>query len=892
MNDPENSGAGTGRADAPAARGRWMGLFQAWTWRMAWRESRTQRKRLLLFSSSIVLGIAALVAIHSLKARFEAGIRTQANALLGSDLQVSSRDPFPVDAVAWMQTHAKRVRRETSFSSMLSFPKADAARLVQVRGVEPDYPFYGKLETDPPEAWQRLHSEGGIVLEPALLDQFGVGVGDRVKLGNLELSILGSFKKGGPRSSRFGGFSPQVFVPYSALDQTGLLGANSLVFHLLHSELSGSNSGALPAGASPGNTLAREFRKQFPESRWQFETPESRRDSLGNSLEQLEEFLGLLALVALVLGAIGVAAAIHTHVSRRIESIAILRCLGCPASTAFAIYLAQALVLVAGGALIGAALGLGVQQGVASVFARHLPVALPPAPAWPVIAQTTFAGFAICMGFALLPLLRIRGVPPSVALRASVETQPPLWTRPAEIVCALLLMVLLWGLTVLHGTPPRRAALLMAGLMLVFALLFGTAAGAAALARRLPRPSWPYVLRQGFSNLFRPQNQTLLFLLSLGLGNCLLLTVLLVRGSLLESLKPRDLRASPNIYLVDVQEDQRAGVKALLAGLDLPLLENAPIVTMRIASVKGVPVRELEQQAEARAKAAREKGGEPKGTPRWVLQREYRSSYRAELTGSEELAAGASFSSLPWKPGAEPVPVSLEVKIARDLELGVGDELGLDVQGVPLRAKVVNLRKVDWSRFNLNFFMVFPPGVLEAAPGFTVITTRIPKEASSGALQRALVREFPNVSAIDLTLILETVTEILEQISRVVEVLAGVTVLAGAPILLGCLLNGHAQRLRESVLLRTLGASRRQVRSVFLVEYACLGAVSGLAGAALAVVVHAALAHFVLKAAPWPEARVIAAGVLLPPLLSLAGGAWLSRGVCTPSPLEILRENA
>jgi hypothetical protein len=315
--------------------------------------------------------------------------------------------------------------------------------------------------------------------------------------------------------------------------------------------------------------------------------------------------------------------------------------------------------------------------------------------------------------------------------------------------------------------------------MLVFALLFGTAAGAAALARRLPRPSWPYVLRQGFSNLFRPQNQTLLFLLSLGLGNCLLLTVLLVRGSLLESLKPRDLRASPNIYLVDVQEDQRAGVKALLAGLDLPLLENAPIVTMRIASVKGVPVRELEQQAEARAKAAREKGGEPKGTPRWVLQREYRSSYRAELTGSEELAAGASFSSLPWKPGAEPVPVSLEAKIARDLELGVGDELGLDVQGVPLRAKVVNLRKVDWSRFNLNFFMVFPPGVLEAAPGFTVITTRIPKEASSGALQRALVREFPNVSAIDLTLILETVTEILEQISRVVEVLAGVTVLAG-----------------------------------------------------------------------------------------------------------------
>jgi putative ABC transport system permease protein len=857
---------------------------------MAWRESRSQRGRLLLFSFSIVLGIASLVAIHSLKARLEAGIRAQANALLGSDLQVSSRQPFPADAVAFMQARAKSVRRETSFSSMLYFAKADAARLVQVRGVEPDYPFYGTLETDPPEAWRRMHSGVGIVLEPALLDQFGVSVGDRVKLGNLELPILGSFKKGSARSSRFGGFSPQVFISYSLLDQTGLLGTNSLVSHLLHMELSGA--GSLPAGASPGDSLARDLRKQFPDGRWQFETPESRRDSLGNSLEQLEEFLGLLALVALVLGAIGVAAAIHAHVSLRLQSIAILRCLGCPASTAFSIYLAQALVLVAGGALLGTVLGLGFQHAVAWGFARSLPVALPPAPAWTVVAQTTLAGFAVCMGFAVMPLLRIRGVPPTVALRAAVEPQRPLLARPAGAFWAVGLMGLLWGLTVLHGTPLRRAAILVAGLACVFALLFSAAAAGAALARRLPRPSWPYVVRQGVSNLFRPQNQTLLFLLSLGLGTCLLLTVLFVRGTLLESLKPGDLQQSPNIYLVDVQEDQRAGVEALLKELHLPVLESAPIVTMRIASVKGVPVRELEQQAEARAKAAQKAGESPKGTPRWVLQREYRSSYRAELTGSEQLAEGAWFSEIPWAPGTEPVPVSLESKIARDLELGIGDELGLDVQGVPVRARVANLRKVDWSRFNLNFFMIFPQGVLEAAPGFTVLTTRIPKDTSSGALQRTLVRQFPNVSAIDLTLILETVSGILAQMSRVVEVLAGVTVLAGIPILSGCLLNGRSQRLRESVLLRTLGASRRQVRSIFLVEYACLGTLSAVAGVLLAVVAHAALAHFLFKTAPRPDPGILLAGLLLPPLLSLAAGAWFSRGVCAPAPMEILRENS
>jgi putative ABC transport system permease protein len=208
-----------------------------------------------------------------------------------------------------------------------------------------------------------------------------------------------------------------------------------------------------------------------------------------------------------------------------------------------------------------------------------------------------------------------------------------------------------------------------------------------------------------------------------------------------------------------------------------------------------------------------------------------------------------------------------------------------------VRARITSLRKVDWSRFNLNFFMIFPPGVLEGAPGFHVLTTRVPAGLSSGELQRSFVRQFPNISAIDLTLILETVRGILEKISRVISVLAGFTVLAGLPILIGTLLNGRDQRLRESVLLRTLGASAKQVRTILIVEYATLGALSALAGICLAIAANVALAVFVFKAAPWPDPGLLAIAFATSTGLAILGGLALSRGVCRHPPLEVLRSS-
>lgn len=826
---------------------------------MAWRDSRSQRGRLLIFALAIVSGIAALVAIHSLKTSVQKGIDGEAKSLLGSDLMVSSRQPVKDEELARLKTMAARLARETTFPSMLKFP-GGGTRMVQVRGMDGGYPFYGRVETTPAAAWGELPGGGGVLLEPALLDQFGAKVGDEVELGSLRLKILGTVDKPAPRGSRFSGFAPEAYVQLGDVQRSGLLGTNSMSMHQVHLEM---------PDAPPSRQLKDRVREDFPKTSWRLETPEDRRENIGEALDHFQRFLGILALASLVLGAIGVAGAVHAHVARRVPSIAILRCLGCPGHVAFAIYFVQAAALGLLGALLGAGLGIALQTGTLAWFKESLPISITATPEWQIAARTTLAGFAVCCGFALLPLLKIRRISPAVTLRGGATLQ-------GNTLRALPVYLLLGGLLVLlaltNDSDWKRALALVGGLAVAFAVLVGVAKLLMATTRRLVTSRWPYLLRQGLSNLHRPRNQTLLFLLSLGLGTFLLVTVMLTGNLIRQRLSLSHGPESPNLYLIDVQPDQVAGVREIVETQGLPVLESAPMVTMRIDSVRGVKIREIED------------------IPRWVARREFRSTYRDRMNFTETLVAGEWHASVPDP--AAPVPLSLEEEIARDLKVTVGDEITLDVQGVPVQARVTSLRKVDWSRFNLNFFMVFPPGVLEDAPGFHVVTTRTPTPAASGELQRALVSDHANVTALDLTLILETVRGILGQISTVVSVLATFTVLAGLPILVGTLLNGRDVRLRESVLLRTLGASAKQVRTILTVEYAALGLLSALTGVLLAVAANAALAVFLFKAPWWPDPWLLGGAFAAATGISVAGGLALSRGVCHHPPLEILRGGA
>ncbi|MEI6715416.1 MAG: FtsX-like permease family protein [Verrucomicrobiota bacterium] len=858
----------------------WRALFHPWTWRMAWRDSRSQRGRLALYALSIAAGICALTAIHALKASVQQGIDSQARALLGADVLVSSRRPISDEGLSKLAPLIREMGRETGFSSMIGTPSGERTRLVQVRAVEGGYPFGSTVETDPPDVWRRLQTGPFVLVEPALLVELGVQTGQSLKLGGIELTILGTVTKGVPRSSRFSGFSPEIFIRHADLEATGLVGVRSLVFY--HRMLD------LRAGTEKERkTAVAQVRRLFPERGVQVQTPEDRREMIGDGLDKAKEFLGITALAALLLGGIGVAGAIHTHIRRRVPTVAVLLVLGCPTNLAFGIYLAQAAALGLVGAIVGALLGAVLHAGVVQFAGSALPFAVRSWPGITVLVQTTGAGFLLCCGFALLPLLRIRDISPLATLTERETRRPGRSWREAGLI--VLMFGLVWGVALLNGSSMLRALILTGALAGAFLVLTLAAFGLMRGTRLILQPSWPYLLRQGVSNLFRPHNQTLLFLLSLGLGVFLLLTTWFLRDLVLAQLRVDASPSSPNLYLVDVQPDQAEAVRGVLTAQGYPVLEDLPMVTMRIESVKGVPLSAMAERKkeEGQAQTVASKPASER-VPRRLLEREFRSTYRTSLNATETIIAGA------WPPGPfspdGPIPVSLEQQLARDLHVVVGDELVMDVQGLPVSLRVACLRKVDWSKFNLNFVFVFPPGVLEAAPQFHLMTTRIPSGQTSGGLQRALLETAPNVSAVDLTSVLATVSSLLAKASKVIQLLAGFTILAGLPILAGALLNGREQRVYESVLLRTLGASERQVRLIILIEYAALGTLSAFTGAGLALLVRGAAARWVFKSGAPLDGTVLWVAVAATVGGAVIAGWTLSRDVCRQAPLAVLRQ--
>jgi putative ABC transport system permease protein len=837
-------------------------FFSRWTWVMAWRDSRASRRKLLLFSSSIVIGIAALVAISSFGENLRAAIEQQAKSLLGADLAITARDPFTPEMEELFAEIGGEQAREVIFSSMVYFPKSGGTRLVHVRALGKGFPFYGEFQTSPPAAATNFHS-GGVLVEETLLFQFESVPGDECKVGQLTLPIAGSLEKVPGENAVFSTIAPRVYIPLDKLDATHLVREDSLARFKIFFKL--------PAERD-ADALVRRLRSRLERLRLNSDTVEERKADLGRTLENLNRFLRLGGFIALLLGAIGIASAIHVHVKQKTSSVAVLRCLGCSVSQTFSVYLAQAIVLGLIGSLFGSALGLAVQYLLPKVVADFLPFQIETAVAWNAVFRAMAAGFAVCLVFALLPLMSVRRVSPLAVLRASYEPVSPL-RDPAYW---LLLVAAGAGLLWLARTQAGRwnyAFGLGAGLACAFLLLTLFAQILRWTARKFITPGWPFIWRQGLANLYRPHNRTLLLLLSLGLGVFLVLTLYRTNQILSTGLIPNDRSNQPNAALFDIQSDQVEGVKNLLREQNLPVLQDVPIVTMRLVSVKGQPTRDLLRR----------------GIPRWALRREYRSTYRDYLDSSEKLIAGT------WpvrQTDTNVIPVSVEEGIASDLKITMGDVFVFDVQGVLLTNRVASIRKVDWKRIQPNFFMVFPTNLLEDAPGFHIITTRVASRELSAAMQRAVVRSFANVSVIDLTLVLDTVDSVLAKVSFVFRFMALFTVVTGLIVLVASILSGRYQRIQEAILLRTLGASKQQVHRILLVEYLLLGLLSALTGIALAEGGAWALARYLFDAQFHFAFLPMFIALVLVTIVTILTGLLANRGVLDRPPLEILRGTA
>ena len=857
------------------------------------------RSRLLLYMSSVSLGIGALVAIDSFSANVLASVAESSRSLLGGDLALLSRQPLATAAAQLadsLQHSGAHEALVTTFPSMAAVHRTGRTRLAQIRAVSDAYPLVGQVTTDPADAWSQLHAGDRAIVDPSLLATLDARIGDSLTLGYTRFEIVGTIRAVPGDAGIAAAIGPRVFVPDRDLGATRLLvtGARADYKTLI----------ALPTGAAPvaARWLARE-RHELAAQRVRIQTVADAEANLTNAIGRLTDFLGVLGVVALLLGGIGVASGITAFVARKVEAAAILRCLGATGWQVLAIYVTQAAVMGLAGAIIGVIIGAGIQLALPNAVRDFLPlgVSIELVPRAMLVGLVT--GLWIALLFAIRPLLALRRVSPLQALRRHVETgpgasgasarrDPAVWAAGAAIAATVL------GVAMVRAPAPRTGVATAAGIAVVLGTLWIAASALAALARRLPRARWPYVLRQGIANLHRPANQTRAVVLALGFGVFLISTLALVQSALLHEFTVTTASSRANLLFFDVQDDQVQATDSIVRAAGYTVVEQTPIVTMRIAAINGAPVSvaavdrgdAADTTDSAPSDPAQRRGNRRSGGPRraaWALRREYRSTYRDTLVSSERLVAGR------WPGhatgGDSVAPVSFESDVAKELGVTIGDRVTWDVQGVPVQSQITSLRDVDWARFEPNFFVVFPAGVLEHAPKQYVLLADVHTAAGTAGLQRTLGERYPNISSVDLSLIRDTVDGILQKITLAIRFLSVFCLLMGIPVLFSAVAATRRERIRESVLLKTLGASRAQVTRIMVAEYAMLGILASVAGTLLSVGGAWLLMHFIFETpfvpAIAPPVLIALASAVLTIVIGVAG----SRSAFASTPLEMLR---
>ncbi len=831
---------------------------------MAWRDTRASRRRLLLYSLSIVLGVAALTGISALGDNLRGAIDSQAKGLLGADLNVSGRREFSDKILARLRATGGELATSIATSTMADFGKG-GRRLVSLTAVDGGFPFYGEVETAPAAAYARLSELNTAIIEETAMTQAGLAVGGEIRLGATTFTIVGALKKYPGLSPFTSMFAPRIEVSLAALRTTGLLQRGSLSQHNAYLKL--------PPGTD-AEALKKILREELRGDRLGFTTAQERKEQLGDALKNLFSFVSLVGFLALFLGAVGVASAMHVFIRQRLPSVAVLRCLGASARTSFAIYLVQGMGLGLAGSLLGAGLGLLLQAALPVLLKEYVPYQIEFIVSWRALLTGLGAGVGISGLFTLLPLLNVRRVAPLHVLRSGFEDD---FVRPDPLRYAVYAAIgaAMWGVGALQTSSWRLGLAFSLAMIASFAVLAGVAEMIVWAARRVRTRGLPYTWRQGIANVHRPNNRTALLMLSLGLGTFMLLTLALTRASLLAKIRDLDLGERPNLMFFDVQADQIERLRAIAQREGVSLAKTTPIITMRLGTLKGRTVEEI--------------GADKNNTvPAWALRREYRSTFRAGLDDAEQVTAGRFEGAAPV--GEARVPVSVEAGLAKDLQLSVGDELDFNVQGVVVKAVIGSVRQVDWQRMQTNFFFVFPPGPLDGAPATYAAAARTGSTEETARLQKAVAKEMPNVSAIDLGFIVRLLDGIFTKIAWAISFLASFTVITGVVVLVSAVLMGRHQRVREAVLLRTLGAQRRQLRQIMLAEYTVLGLLAAATGGGLAVLANALLAKFLFKVSAVPPVPWLAAAVSVVTLLTIITGLLANRGVSGHPPLEILRE--
>lgn len=836
-----------------------------WLINMAWRDSRKNRSRLILFISSIILGIAALVAIYSLGDNLNTNIDSQAATLLGADLELSSNQLPEGKTKLLLDSIGNGYSEERSFASMVYFTKTGGNRLAQVKALEGDYPYYGKLETKPVSAGLSFRNQQAALVDQILLLQYRAQVGDSIRIGEVTFLIAGALEKAPGQNGITSTVAPAIYIPLKYLDKTGLMQKGSRITHRFFYKFDPNVD---------VEKLTEKFNNRFELAGLDYKTIAKQKEETGRSFSDLTKFLGLVGFVALLLGCIGVASAIHIYIREKINSIAILRCLGMKPVEAFLIYLIQILAIGILGSIVGAMLGTLIQQFFPIIIQDFLPFELVTFISWNSIGQGIFIGILISLLFALPPLLSIRKIAPLHVLRSSFEhfssnRDPWVW------FIYLVIVLFVYGFSYVQMANPITALIFTSAIVVSFGFLYAIALMIMKLVRRFFPYSWGYLWRQGLANLYRPNNQTAILIVSIGLATTLIATLYLTQDLLLTRVKLSSSDNKPNIVLFDIQTNQKEALLATAKKYNIVVNQTVPVVNMRLEEINGKAAADfMKDTTDNRSNG--------------IFSREYRVTFRDSLTSSEKITDGKWIGIYDSKDAL--IPISFEKGFANRNKIVIGDTLTFNIQGSIFQTKVASFRDVNWGEVQTNFLVIFPKGILEDAPQFQVMLTHVATPAISAEFQRSVVTQFPNISIIDLALVLKILGELFTKISFVIRFMGGFSILTGIIVLISSVLISKYQRMQESVLLRTMGASKRQIFTITAMEYFFLGVMASFTGILIALVGSWGLAKFSFEAPFQPNLWPIVIIFLLITSLTVCIGLMNSRSILNKSPLEILRK--
>ena len=822
--------------------------------RYALRELRGGLRGFYVFIACIALGVMAIAGVGSVAASLGEGLAREGRTLLGGDMAFSliQREAKP-DEVAFL-----RSRGEVSVAATLrGMARTGDGRLalVELKAVDGAYPMLGELTLDPrmpvPDLLAERDGAFGAAADSTLLARLDLKIGDRVTIGSATFQIR-SVDGAEPDKLAGGvGFGPRFLVSEAGLRATELLQPGSLVRWIYRVKLPDN-----AADDRAVTALANDARTTLPEAGWEIRSRGNASPQLERTISRFTQFLTLVGLAALLVGGVGVANAVKSHIDRRRDVIAAFKALGATGRDVFTIYLTQVIVLATIGSVIGLAAGAALPFIIVGVFGKLLPLPVVPALHPNELLLSFVYGLFTALAFGLWPLGRVHDVPVAALFREAVSSE---WHRPRWRYLALMAVViaLLIGVVIGLAYDKRVAAVFVASSILVFALLRGIAAALMALARRLPRTRFT-MLRLAIANIYRPGALTPSVVMSLGLGLAVLVTITQIDGNLRRQFLAALPDRAPSFYFIDIPTTEADRFGAFLKqAAPQSTVEDVPMLRGRIVAARGVKAEDLKASTDAE----------------WVLQSDRGLTYTGEIPKGSKVVEGK------WW-GADydgPPLISIEKKIADGLGLKIGDEIVVNVLGRDIPATIGNMRTVDWQGLGINFVLVFSPNAFKGAPHthIATLTETHPDSAGDARIIKSVADAFPMVTSVRVREALETIGTVVTNLVLAIRGASAVTLISAILVLGGALAAGHRHRVYDAVILKTLGATRARLLGAYALEYLMIGFATAVFGviagsvAAWLIVTRLMTLSFIWQAGS--AAGVVAAALIVTVGLGLAG---------------------